>query len=103
MITDTFTARDVCTTQCVSSLKRSGGALFRRKWGNRIGHLLLERGATGTIIVVCVLAAPEGIELLRNEGLELAVYTAALDERLNEQAFIVPGLGDAGDRMYGTK
>ncbi|MEZ5273325.1 MAG: uracil phosphoribosyltransferase [Ilumatobacteraceae bacterium] len=65
-------------------------------------HLLLERGATGTIIVVCVLAAPEGIELLRNEGLELAVYTAALDERLNEQAFIVPGLGDAGDRQFGS-
>ena len=49
-----------------------------------------------------LLAAPEGIELLRNEGLELAVYTAALDERLNEQAFIVPGLGDAGDRQFGS-
>ena len=60
------------------------------------------RGATGTIIVVCVLAAPEGIELLRQSGLDLAVYTASLDERLNETAFIVPGLGDAGDRQFGS-
>ena len=65
-------------------------------------RLLVERGATGTIIVVCVLAAPEGIELLRKTDLDLAVYTASLDERLNETAFIVPGLGDAGDRQFGS-
>ncbi len=65
-------------------------------------RLLVERGATGTIIVVCVLAAPEGIELLRKTDLNLAVYTASLDERLNETAFIVPGLGDAGDRQFGS-
>jgi uracil phosphoribosyltransferase len=65
-------------------------------------HLLVERGATGTIIVVCVLAAPEGIQYLRDSGFDLAVYTAALDERLNDTAFIVPGLGDAGDRQFGS-
>jgi uracil phosphoribosyltransferase len=73
--------------------------------GGSLAHtcrLLLERGATGTIIVVCVLAAPEGIELLRNEGLDLAIYTASVDSHLNEHAFIVPGLGDAGDRQFGT-
>ena len=73
--------------------------------GGSLAHtcqLLVERGATGTIIVVCVLAAPEGIELLRQSGLDLAVYTASLDERLNETAFIVPGLGDAGDRQFGS-
>ena len=73
--------------------------------GGSLAHtcqLLVERGATGTIIVVCVLAAPEGIELLREADLDLAVYTAALDERLNENAFIVPGLGDAGDRQFGS-
>ena len=73
--------------------------------GGSLAHtcqLLVERGATGTIIVVCVLAAPEGIELLREAELDLAVYTAALDERLNENAFIVPGLGDAGDRQFGS-
>ena len=73
--------------------------------GGSLAHtcdLLIERGVTGTIIVVCVLAAPEGIELLRGHGLDLAVYTAALDERLNESAFIVPGLGDAGDRQFGS-
>jgi uracil phosphoribosyltransferase len=73
--------------------------------GGSLAHtcqLLLQRGATGTIIVVCVLAAPEGIEALRAAGLQLAVYTAALDERLNDTAFIVPGLGDAGDRQFGS-
>jgi uracil phosphoribosyltransferase len=73
--------------------------------GGSLAHacrLLLERGATGTIIVVCVLAAPEGIELLRSEGLDLAIYTASVDSHLNEHAFIVPGLGDAGDRQFGT-
>jgi uracil phosphoribosyltransferase len=73
--------------------------------GGSLAHtcsLLVQRGATGTIIVVCVLAAPEGIELLRQADLDLAVYTAALDERLNDMAFIVPGLGDAGDRQFGS-
>jgi uracil phosphoribosyltransferase len=73
--------------------------------GGSLAHtcqLLLERGATGTIIVVCVLAAPEGIAALEQAGLDLAIYTAAVDERLNEHAFIVPGLGDAGDRQFGS-
>jgi len=73
--------------------------------GGSLAHtcrLLIERGAEGPIIIVCVLAAPEGIELLRGEGLDLIVYTASLDERLNENAFIVPGLGDAGDRQFGA-
>ncbi|HNJ97449.1 MAG TPA: uracil phosphoribosyltransferase, partial [Ilumatobacteraceae bacterium] len=62
----------------------------------------LERGVTGTIIVVCVLAAPEGVELLRQSSADIAIYTAALDERLTETAFIWPGLGDAGDRQFGS-
>jgi uracil phosphoribosyltransferase len=73
--------------------------------GGSLAHtcqLLLERGATGTIIVVCVLAAPEGIAVLEQAGLDLAIFTAAVDERLNEHAFIVPGLGDAGDRQFGS-
>jgi uracil phosphoribosyltransferase len=73
--------------------------------GGSLAHtcrLLLERGATGTIIVVCVLAAPEGIAVLEEAGLDVTIYTAAVDERLNEHAFIVPGLGDAGDRQFGS-
>jgi uracil phosphoribosyltransferase len=65
-------------------------------------RLLLEKGAPGPIIVVCVLAAPEGIEHLRQEGLDLRIYTASIDSHLNDSAFIVPGLGDAGDRQFGT-
>jgi uracil phosphoribosyltransferase len=73
--------------------------------GGSLAHtcrLLLERGATGRITVVCVLAAPEGIQALRAEGLDLVIYTASVDSHLNEHAFIVPGLGDAGDRQFGT-
>jgi uracil phosphoribosyltransferase len=52
---------------------------------------------------VCVLAAPEGIDVLRSHHPDVSIWTAAVDERLNEHSYIVPGLGDAGDRLYGTK
>jgi len=64
--------------------------------------LLFDNGATGPIIVVCALAAPEGILALHEADLDITVYTASIDERLNEHAFIVPGLGDAGDRQFGA-
>src|SRR3954470_10888874 len=60
--------------------------------GGSLAHtceLLVERGASGPIIVVCVLAAPEGLQLLEDAGLDLQVFTASIDERLNENAFIV--------------
>jgi uracil phosphoribosyltransferase len=65
-------------------------------------RLLLERDAPEPITVVCALAAPEGIQALEDAGLSIHLVTAAIDERLNEHAFIVPGLGDAGDRQFGT-
>jgi uracil phosphoribosyltransferase len=52
---------------------------------------------------VCLLAAPEGIERLRAHHPDVPIWTAAVDERLDDHAYIVPGLGDAGDRAYGTK
>jgi uracil phosphoribosyltransferase len=63
-------------------------------------RLLADRGCTD-ITVLCVLAAPEGLARLERSGLPLRVVTAAIDESLNERAFIVPGLGDAGDRQFG--
>jgi uracil phosphoribosyltransferase len=63
--------------------------------------LLVERGA-GPLTVVCVLAAPEGLARLHDSGLVRLVVTAAIDEHLDERAYIVPGLGDAGDRLFGT-
>jgi uracil phosphoribosyltransferase len=54
------------------------------------------------VIAVCVLAAPEGIEHLRDSGLPVRLVTAAVDQRLNDSGYIVPGLGDAGDRQYGA-
>ena len=52
---------------------------------------------------VCLLAAPEGIEAFSAAHPDVPIFTAAIDERLNDHGYIVPGLGDAGDRMYGTK
>jgi uracil phosphoribosyltransferase len=49
------------------------------------------------------LASPEGIEVLRAAHPDVAIYTAAVDEKLNDHGYIVPGLGDAGDRIFGTK
>ena len=64
--------------------------------------LLTERHAPTPITVVCALAAPEGLQRLRDEGLDLHIVTGAIDDHLNEHAFIVPGLGDAGDRQFGA-
>jgi len=64
-------------------------------------QLLRDRGA-GPMTGVCVLAAPEGIEHVAASGLVDHVVTAAVDDHLNDKAFIVPGLGDAGDRLFGT-
>jgi uracil phosphoribosyltransferase len=61
-----------------------------------------ERGAKD-IRFVCLLASPEGIERLRGAHPDVPIWTAAVDDHLNEHAYIVPGLGDAGDRSYGTK
>ncbi|HBF31908.1 uracil phosphoribosyltransferase [Rhizobium sp.] len=63
---------------------------------------LKERGAVN-LRFVCLLAAPEGIKNFREAHPDVHVYTAAIDSHLNEHGYIVPGLGDAGDRMYGTK
>lgn len=64
-------------------------------------RLLIERGAPQPMTVVCVLAAPEGIARMRASGLDVNIVTAAVDSHLNDLAYIVPGLGDAGDRQFG--
>jgi len=64
--------------------------------------LLAARGAED-ITVICALAAPEGLWRLEQSGLPLRVFTASIDEGLNENAYIVPGLGDAGDRQFGPR
>ncbi|NMB01088.1 MAG: uracil phosphoribosyltransferase [Firmicutes bacterium] len=56
-----------------------------------------------SIKLMCLLAAPEGIELLQREHPDVPIFTAAIDEKLNSHGYIVPGLGDAGDRLFGTK
>jgi len=63
--------------------------------------LIAEAGGRGTRMV-CVVAAPEGVRALEERHPEVEVYTAALDTGLNDRAFIVPGLGDFGDRLFGT-
>ena len=55
------------------------------------------------IVFMCLIAAPEGIEVLQKAHPDVDIYIAAKDEKLNENAYIVPGLGEAGDRLYGTK
>lgn len=63
---------------------------------------LKERGAVH-IKFVCLIAAPEGIKVLQEAHPDVDIYVANIDEKLNEHAYIVPGLGDAGDRLFGTK
>jgi uracil phosphoribosyltransferase len=63
----------------------------------------LKEGGTKNIRFLCLLAAPEGIDTFQREHPDVPIYTAAIDEKLNEHSYIVPGLGDAGDRIYGTR
>lgn len=65
-------------------------------------HSLKKRGAKH-IRFMCLIAAPEGVEKLKEAHEDVDIYIAALDEKLDENAYIIPGLGDAGDRLFGTK
>ena len=65
-------------------------------------RMLKEKGAAH-IRSLCIIAAPEGVERMQKEDPDVDIYIGALDERLNEHGYIVPGLGDAGDRIFGTK
>lgn len=65
-------------------------------------RLLKEKGCV-TIKLMCLVAAPQGVEKVQKEHPDVDVYTAALDDGLDEHAYILPGLGDAGDRIFGTK
>ena len=63
--------------------------------------MLKEKGAKN-LALMCLVAAPEGVKLVNEEHPDVPIFTAALDERLNDHGYIVPGLGDAGDRIFGT-
>lgn len=63
----------------------------------------IKQAGASRIKFACLLAAPEGIEAFHAAHPDVSVYTAAIDERLNEHGYILPGLGDAGDRLFGTK
>ena len=63
----------------------------------------LKKRVAANIKFVCLVAAPEGVKKLQDAHPDIDIYTASLDEKLNENGYIVPGLGDAGDRLFGTK
>ena len=64
---------------------------------------LLKQAGAKDIRFLCLLAAPEGVARMKEAHPDVPIVTAALDSHLNEKGYIVPGLGDAGDRMFGTK
>jgi uracil phosphoribosyltransferase len=80
----------------VDPMLATGGSLIHTL------RLLVERGASQPITVICALCAPEGIAAVEASGIGVTLFTAAVDDHLNDDAFIVPGLGDAGDRQFGT-
>ncbi len=62
----------------------------------------LKDAGAESIVVICIVTCPEGLAAVQVEHPDVAIYTAAIDDHLNEKKYIVPGLGDAGDRLYGT-
>jgi len=83
------------TVIVVDPMLATGGSLSA-------GLELLKRENPKRLIAICLIAAPEGKARIEQDHPDVDVYVGALDERLNDQAFIMPGLGDAGDRMFGT-
>ena len=63
---------------------------------------LLKEAGAGKVVVVCIVTCPEGLERVETAHPDVPVYTAAIDDHLNDNKYIVPGLGDAGDRLFGT-
>jgi len=63
---------------------------------------LKDAGAT-KIVVVCIVTCPEGLKAVETAHPDVKIYTASIDDHLNEKKYIVPGLGDAGDRLFGTR
>ena len=70
--------------------------------GAIVKAMLKEKGCRD-IRLVCLVSAPEGVKKVQDDHPDVDIYTAALDEKLNEHCYIIPGLGDAGDRLFGTK
>jgi uracil phosphoribosyltransferase len=64
---------------------------------------LLKNKGIENIKLMCLVAAPEGVQRINKDHPDVRIYVAALDDKLNEHGYIVPGLGDAGDRIFGTK
>ena len=65
--------------------------------------ILKEKYGCKNIVLMDIIAAPEGVSVIRKDHPDVDLFVAAVDERLNDHAYIVPGLGDAGDRIFGTK
>ena len=65
--------------------------------------VMVKKAGAKDIKFVCIVASPEGVQKLRRNHPDVPVYAASLDEKLNEKGYILPGLGDAGDRLFGTK
>ena len=84
------------TVFLVDPMLATGGSLLHSL------RLLADRGATD-ITAVCIVSAQPGVQALRDSGLPVRLVTAAIDPELNDNAYIVPGLGDAGDRLYGPR
>ena len=82
-------------TLCLDPMLATGGSAAQ-------AITKLKEFGAGKIVMVCVIASPEGIAYLREAHPDVAIYTASIDECLNEKKYIVPGLGDFGDRLYGT-
>ncbi len=64
---------------------------------------MVKRRGARNVVLMCLVAAPEGVKKVQDDHPDVDIYSAALDECLNDHAYIVPGLGDAGDRIFGTK
>ena len=90
-----LTAPVISLVTAVSTMLATGGS------ASAALTLLKEKGAK-SIILMCLVAAPEGIKVINEDHPDVPLYVAAVDEKLNDKGYIIPGLGDAGDRIFAT-
>ena len=77
--------------------------LEKERFADDLAELLYKRGHNGGFDKIVLVAAPEGIRRVQEAYPDIEIYTASVDERLDENGYIVPGLGDAGDKIFGTR
>ena len=95
--------RSIPSGAAISAIRRTDVAPARLSVSTAAAVETVKRAGATSVRLIALIAAPEGIERIHRDHPDVSIVVASIDRELNEKGYIVPGLGDAGDRLYGTK